>query len=151
MWNGTTRWVVLACTGTLLLACGGEDDEGDPAPDCGTAARPLMLLLGELKPAQESSLSNNGIVHEFTVIGVRALIQPDLRLTLAHTAGPPDPAQLTVTVDPSGPDIRYTFAPLRWTNAPAQVALEVDGVYQTQEGCTYAFPNPLFSYSITAN
>jgi hypothetical protein len=151
MLNGTASWVLLACAGTVLLACGGEKDEDDAAPDCGTPAQPLMLTLGEVKPAQGSSVPNTGIVHEFTVIGLRAVIQPDLRLMISHSAGPPDPAQLMVSIDPSNPDVRYTFAPLRWTNAPAQVALEVAGLYQTQEGCTYAFPSPLFSYAITAN
>jgi hypothetical protein len=151
MRNGMASWVLLACAATVLWACGGEKDEDDAAPGCGTTAQPLMLSLGELKPAPGSSVPNTGIVHEFTVIGLRAVIQPDLRLMIAHTAGSPDPAQLMVSIDPSSPDVRYTFAPLRWTNAPAQVALEVAGLYQTQEGCTYAFPSPLFSYSVAAN
>ena len=107
-----------------------------------------MLSLGDLKPSPGSSVPNSGIVHEFKVIGVRVLFEPDLTLTLAHTAGAPEPAQLMVSIDPSSPDIRYTFAPLRWTNAPAQVVIDVNKLDQTEEGCTYAFPNPLFSYEV---
>jgi hypothetical protein len=144
-------WVIAVCAGVALLACGGgdDDDDADPAPGCGTAAQPLMLSLGDLKPSLGGSVPNSGIVHEFKIIGLRVLFEPDLTLTLAHTAGTPEPAQLMVSIDPSTPDVRYTFAPLRWTNAPAQVAIDVDKLYQTEDGCTYAFPNPLFSYGVT--
>jgi hypothetical protein len=146
-------WVIAVCAGVALLACGGGDDgddDADPGPGCGTAAQPLMLSLGDLKPSLGSSVPNSGIVHEFKIIGLRVLFEPDLTLTLAHTAGTPEPAQLMVSIDPSTPDVRYTFAPLRWTNAPSQVAIDVDKLYQTEDGCTYAFPNPLFSYEVTA-
>jgi hypothetical protein len=47
-------------------------------------------------------------------------------------------------------DVKPAAAPLRWTNTPAAVVIDTQQLFQTDEGCTYAFPKPLFSYNVTA-
>jgi hypothetical protein len=129
-----------------VTGCGSDDDEQGP---CGTATAPALVTLAGVEPAAGASVANENIVHAFTVVGLRALLEPDFLLTPAHTAGFPDPTQFVVSIDPAGDDVGYTFAPMRWTSAPANVAIDADGVFQTSDGCVYAFPSPLFAYAVT--
>jgi hypothetical protein len=133
----------------LLVGCSGGDGGDDDKPNCGTAAAPVELQLVDIQPARGSSVANDAIVHSYTVVGIRALFEPDFVLPAAHTAGAPDTPQLLVTPQAQGDDVTYTLAPLRWTSAPANVVIEAKSLQQTSDGCIYRFPSPLFSYSIT--
>jgi hypothetical protein len=52
------------------------------------------------------------------------------------------------SVTQSGADLRYEAGPVTWQTAPGDVYVQVPEVFETPDGCAYALPDPLFSYSV---
>lgn len=146
-------FLALSLAATLAVAPGCGDDSGGgaggSAPSCGTAADPEILTVTERSPEAESLVANDAIVHRFRIVNAPGMIQNmQFELPAAHTAGAPTPAQLTFTVTQEGSDLVYEAAPLTWANAPGRVEMRVAGSFQTDDGCVYAFPSPLFAYDL---
>lgn len=143
----------LSLAATLVVAPGCGDDSADgaggSAPTCGTTAEPELLTITERSPEAESLVANDAIVHSFRIVNAPGMIQDmQFELPAAHTAGMPIPAQLAFTVTREGSDLVYVGAPLTWTTAPGRVEMRIAGSFQTDDGCVYAFPSPLFAYDL---
>lgn len=134
----------------VLLACGGSDGSDTPKTNCGTVQAPTPLELKNVSPAAGASVANSGIVQTFTIVGKRLQISPSFALPAAHTAGQPIPTPTTWTLTLDGDDTVYTSQPMSWTTAPAHVEIDASGLQQTQDGCVFALPKPIFAYDITA-
>ncbi len=137
----------------LLVACGGGDDDDDSSAtgNCGTAANPIILELQDVAPAAGSSVPNDAIVHRYTVVGVSATFDPDLQVPSTHTAGQPMPSPFIIQPTVVGDGmVTYEFEPISWTTAPSHVTIQDTSVYQTSDGCIYAFPQPIFDYDVVA-
>lgn len=145
--------LALSLAATLAVAPGCGDDSADGAggstPTCGTTAEPELLTITERSPEAESLVANDAIVHRFRIVNAPGIIQNmQFELPAAHTAGAPIPAQLAFTVTQEGSDLVYVGAPLTWTTAPGRVEMRIAGSFQTEDGCVYAFPSPLFAYDL---
>ena len=127
-------------------ACGEEDE-----PTCGTVDEPLVLELVDVTPADGSSVANSAIVHGFTIVGFDALIRDfSFAKSTLHTAGDPTPATFSITATALADDeVRYEFAPLAWSVAPAHVELVAAALYRKDE-CVYSLLPPIFRYDVTA-
>jgi hypothetical protein len=131
----------------VLVSCGSDDNE----EGCGTLEEPVILTIRDVEPAQDTTVTNDAIVHGFTVIDAPgAFGQTTSRLLSDHTAGAFDPSQLVVTVRSEGSDIRYELSPLVWANAPAHVEFEIAETFRDQSDCFWRLPSPLFSYDVVA-
>jgi hypothetical protein len=136
----------------LLVGCGDGGGQGVGADSavCGTHEAPGILTLSSLKPAKDASVVNQTIVHSFTVLGAPAdyrsfqLVYGD-----GHTAGLSTPADPKFQTTLSGSNVIYQLVIDRWAYAPGHVVLNAKGSFDTMQGCTWAFPSPLFSYDIT--
>jgi hypothetical protein len=150
----------LALLSALILsataACGGSGSGtgggggGGGGKNCGTMAAPQILTLKDVQPQSGSSVPNQDVVHAFTIVDAPAQIQ-SLTLVMPggkHTAGTPDPTQWSFTVTQMGTDLRYEAGPVTWATAPGNVYVQVPEKFQAQDGCVYALPDPLFSYSV---
>ena len=131
----------------LASATTGCAGPADP-PGCGGIDAPALLDVSDLTPALGASVPNDTIVHSFTVSGPVgfediALVYPD-----AHTAGQPSTA-LAFSYTPLGDGAAYAADPVTWETAPAHVEIDAPVVYESDDGCGYALPTPLFSYDVT--
>jgi hypothetical protein len=145
--------LALALAATLAVApgCGddGADGAGGSTPTCGTTANPEVLTVTERSPEAESLVANDAVVHRFRIVNAPGMIQEmQFELPASHTAGAPIPARLAFTVTQEGSDLVYEGAPLTWTTAPGRVEMRIAGTFQTDDGCVYAFPSPLFAYDL---
>jgi len=123
---------------------------GGSGKTCGTISAPDLLTLADVQPAAGSTVPNQDITHAFTIVNAPALIQSITLVMPAgkHTAGNPDPTAWSFTVMPSGADARYVADPVKWTTAPGDVYVQVPERFQTPDGCVFALPDPVFSYSV---
>jgi uncharacterized membrane protein YgcG len=115
------------------------------------------LQVTGLSPEPGSTVSNEGIEHAFTVVNAPAPF-PSFYFVSAsgHTAGnfefEVEPPQVTMTQ--MGTDLLHVATAMHWQNAPAEVAFnvwptETAKAIVTTDGCYYALPEPLFSYSVS--
>jgi len=141
---------ILALVSTAVcIGCGGDD--GPNNPSCGTAAEPTILEITNVTPAKDSTVVNDAIVQEFTIVDSPGIFSSlTLVVTSNHTAGSADIAQLGFLVSQDEGMLHYkATSGVTWTNAPAHVELSVVEKFE-HAGCYYAFPEPLFSYDIKA-
>lgn len=138
-----------------LVALGGCGDASietvDAAIDggvCGTRGAPGILTLTGLSPAAGATVHNQAIVHGFTVVRAPAEFNNfRLKLGPSHTAGLPSPENPKFRMTTVGSDIIYQLVIEAWSVSPGHVELAADSTYELR-GCTWSFPEPLFSYDI---
>jgi len=139
-----------------VAACGdGGSSSADSAVDadngvCGTHSNPGVLKLTGLMPATGTSVINQEIVHNFTVVGAPA---SNVNFTFlygpTHTAGVSTPSDPKLEATLSGTNLTYRFTVDSWSNAPGHVELRASGGYDTPKGCTWVLPSPILSYDVT--
>lgn len=129
-----------------LTGCGEDDDD---KASCGSPEAPLLYTVENVTPAPGSTVTNAGIVHSFALKGNDVLAKLTGAVAEGHTAGLPA-ATLTWSAMAGNDAVIYQAAPMSWTDAPAEVRLNLVGTYTTDDGCYYKLPAPLFSYSVTA-
>jgi len=137
----------------LLVACGDSGDSGAGADSgiCGTANEPGVLKLSNLLPVLGGSVVNRAIVHSFTVVNAPAdFYSFDLLHGDGHSAGLSTPDSPRFKTTRSGNNISYQMTIDSWSNVPGHVVLNAAGTFQTSQGCTWAFPTPMFSYDVKA-
>lgn len=109
------------------------------------------MTLADVAPAAGSSVLNTAIVHAFTVkdapgqFPAFSLLMPGGK----HTAGSASVSPWKFAVTMQGADVHYAAEPLVWQTAPGEVYVQIPERFQSQDGCVYAFPDPVFQYSIT--
>jgi hypothetical protein len=138
-----------------LVALGGCGDASietvDAAIDggvCGTRGAPGILTLTSLTPAAGATVHNQAIVHGFTVVRAPAEFNNfTLKLGPSHTAGLPSPENPMFRMTTVGSDIIYQLVVDTWSISPGHVELAAGANYELK-GCTWSFPEPLFSYDI---
>ena len=128
-----------------LLGCA----EGSESPNCPGVGAPTVLELSALTPALGDTVTNDAIVHSFTIVDSVAISGIALTRGSTHTAGTPEP-DLTFTHDPPTATSDFVAAAVSWETAPGHVEIEAPVVYETPEGCGYRLPSPLFSYDLSA-
>jgi hypothetical protein len=136
----------------LVGGCGDSGDGGVGADSgiCGTASDPGVLKLADRSPALGASVVNRDIVHSFTVVNAPADYYAfDLLHGDGHSAGLSTPTDPRFRTTRSGNNISYQMTIDSWSNAPGHAVLNVRGTFETSQGCTWAFPSPLFSYDVT--
>lgn len=142
-----------------ILGCGGgsrptsgDDGHGHGASyACGTEEEPAILVLKDVKPGAGETVSNRGIVEQFTLVDAPFMVQEFPFVLLSkHTAGTSSPSPLQLTVDVQGKDLVYSATIDSWATAPGHVERGLRGFWKNDNGCAFAFPSPLFSYDITA-
>lgn len=140
-------WVVLPVF--LLNAC-GDEKEGDNG-GCGTAQNPTPISVKDILPEAGSTVPNQDIQHEFTVVNPPGVLS-NLNFTpgAAHTAGGRDPASVSYQSTVNGNEYTYTSIAFSWENAPAVIDLPHTGVFLDANSCVYSIPNLVFSYDVTA-
>jgi hypothetical protein len=131
----------------VLLAASGCV-EASPTPSCPGLGAPTVLEVTDLSPALGDSVSNDAIVHRFTLAEDIRVDGLALEGSPEHTAGLAHPA-LSFHHDPPSAADQFTADPITWATAPAHVEIVSPIVYQTDEGCAYQLPSPLFSYDVT--
>ena len=150
--------LTFACLTLILVACSDDeqtDDDGTSGggsggATCGTATNPTLFEVGYVTPAAGSSVPNENVIHGFTIKNAPASITMfTLAFGAEHTAGYPDPMQVFFTIMPMGADLRYEAMPMIWEHAPGEVELNIAETFKTPDECFYAFPSPLFRYSLT--
>jgi hypothetical protein len=139
---------ILCALGSLLFTACGDDDARPAASSCGTETEPEIVVLRDVTPALQSTVSNSSIAHQFTVVGIEGIFEIDMVLSAEHSAGAPVPEQIQITPRIAGTDVTYEFSPLEWSVVPGHVVIHDNAIYQTNSGCFYAFPKPLFEYDI---
>lgn len=135
---------VVLCGSLLLAACGTND----PQADCPSVSAPGELTLASLSPALGAELPNQSIVHEFSLPNGLLIDSIALSYPAEHSAGAPNP-ELQFSYSVGDSTTQYTADPVEWERAPGHVEIEAPLVYQTDVGCAYRLPSPLFSYDIT--
>ncbi len=136
----------------LVLGCGEDSTEstgtgGSGPGSCGTADAPDLFQLADVTPASGGAVDSLQVVHSFRVVDAPGIVQQLAFQTAAsHTAGAPNPAQLSFTVTQEGADLVYTATPVTWSSA-GHVELSVPTRYDVG-GCIYAFPSPMFTYDL---
>jgi hypothetical protein len=136
----------------LMAGCGGSDDSGAGADSgtCGTFDNPGILKLTNRSPAIGASVVNRDIVHSFTVVNAPAdYYSFDLLHGEGHSAGLSTPDNPRFRTARSGNNISYQLTIDSWSSAPGHVVLSARRSFSTSQGCTWAFPSPLFSYDVT--
>lgn len=136
----------LAILALALLHTGCAED--DAAPGCPGPSTPLELTLADVSPEPGTSVSNDAIVHTFTLTGSVAFDSIAFAFPEAHTAGEPTP-ELGFEFEQTDAGTVYTAEPVSWEVAPGHVELAVPVIYQTPDGCGYELPSPLFAYDVT--
>jgi hypothetical protein len=116
---------------------------------CGGVAAPADLHVGNVTPAIGATVTNDAIVHSFSVLDNIAFDDVVLDYPLEHTAGASDP-DLKFSYQLSATSSDYTAAAVTWATAPGHVEINSTAIYQTPDGCGYRLPNPLFSYDVVA-
>jgi hypothetical protein len=142
-----TPWALVIA---LVAPCACSDPS--PAPNCPGVGAPALLELSDLTPALGASVVNDAIVHSFTVEGdvsFDGVASDALSYPRVHTAGTADPA-LAFEHVPASDLTHFTSVAVTWANAPAHVEITTPLVFETDEGCAYQLPAPLFSYDVTA-
>jgi hypothetical protein len=146
-------WVLGAWFGALTLACSSSSSSSDKPPvaaACNTLTTPRMFTVSDVSPLPGSSVTNMAITEKFTI--AEPLLLPSLTVqpTSAHSAGNSGLATSWTPAQDAGGGVSYTSAPVTWDMA-GKVELDFAGVYQDpSNGCYYAFPKPMFSYTVTA-
>jgi hypothetical protein len=143
----------LTVCAALVAGCGDSGDDGAGADSgiCGTASEPGILKLTNLRPALGASVVNRDIVHSFTVVNAPADYHSfDLLHGDGHSAGLSTPDDPHFTTSRSGNNISYQMTIEGWSSAPGHAVLNARGTFQTAQGCTWAFPTPMFSYDVTS-
>jgi hypothetical protein len=157
MKSGRVRWAA-ACVslGWGTVACGGSDKNSEPSPkmggataDCGTVQEPLTLTLKDVTPAAGTTVTNQGIVESFTIVGKLLAITPTFAEEPTHTVGHARLSPTPWSYEPSGADMVYTSTPITWENA-GHVELGPPGLLVQSDGCVSILPTPTFSYDVTA-
>ena len=151
---------------TLALigaACGGDDEGGSGGsgtgtgtgsgagqPGCGTQEAPQVITLSDVTPAAGATVSAAGVVHRFTTTDAPGFVEMfTFVFGAGNTAGLPTQGSFSFTImDNLDGTFTYESAPVDFPMA-GDVEFAVQEVYQFPDGCFYAFPSPLFSYSVT--
>jgi hypothetical protein len=143
-------WVLGAWFGALTLACSSSSSDTPAAPACNTQAMPKTFTVSGVSPAMGASVPNMDIVEKFTIAEPLALDRFSVLTTAAHTAGNEPVGTQFGGVQNADGSISYSSTPITWQMA-GQVEFSFVDIYQRQsDGCYYAFPKPMFSYTVTA-
>ncbi len=135
---------VLALLGAAACGCSGASDQAF----CPGVADPTVLTLADVTPAAGAIVTNEAIVHSFSVLNDIAFDDIAFRQLPSHTAGDAIPSiAFTYTIAAESTD--FTAAPVVWSHAPGHVEIDAPLVYQTTDGCAYTLPSPLFSYDLS--
>jgi hypothetical protein len=90
------------------------------------------------------------IAEKFTIAEPLLLDSFEVQPTSAHTAGTSGLSTSYTPARTAAGGVSYTSLPVTWDMA-GKVEFDFAGVYQDpSSGCYYAFPNPMFSYTVTA-
>lgn len=156
-----TTLISLFTLALAATACGGDDEGGSGGsgagtgsgagqPGCGTQADPQIITLADVSPAPGMTVPRTGVVHRFTTTDAPGFVEMfTFGFGQANTAGLPLQGSFSFTVvDNLDGTVTYESAPVDFPMA-GNVEFSVQEVYQFPGGCFYAFPNPLFSYSVT--
>lgn len=139
------RTLLCACGAFVACACSSTSDE----VFCGGVTNPTVLTLDSVTPALGATVPNDEIVHSFSVLNDIVFQDIALEELPSHTAGDPSSAiTFGYTVAAESTDLAAAD-PVDWSYAPGHVELDAPIIYQTDDGCAYKLPSPLFSYDVT--
>jgi hypothetical protein len=143
-----------------IFGCGGnsrptnaDDGHGHGASyACGTEKDPVTFVLKDVVPAAGTAVANQGILEQFTVVDSPFLFSTlTFDLLPAHTAGTSSPNPLGFTLrQAEGNDVVCSTTVDSWAMAPSHVEVGVLGILESDNGCAFVFPSPLFSYDVTS-
>lgn len=156
-----TTFVGLLILALFGAACGGDDEEGSGGsgtgtgtgagqPGCGTQAAPQVITLADVSPPAGAAVPATGVVHRFTTTDAPGFVEMfTFVFGAGNTAGLPVQGSFSFTImDNLDGTFTYESAPVDFEMA-GNVEFAVQEIYQFPDGCFYAFPSPLFSYSVT--
>jgi hypothetical protein len=143
-----------------LFGCGADsrpttadDGRGHGASyACGTEQNPVTFVLKDVAPAAGTSVANQSIVQQFTLLDPPFVLTNGLTFSFPpnHTAGTPRPLPLQIAVDMSAKDHVYSTTVDSWSTAPGHVEMGERATHLNANGCAFVFPSPLFSYDVTS-
>ena len=145
---------ILSCDGSSRPS-NADDGHGHGASyACGTVEAPVTFVLKDIAPAAGTTVANQNIVQQFTLVDPPFMLSNGLTFVFlaTHTAGTPSPLPLQFTVATSGKDQVYSTTVTSWSTAPGHVEMgvPVQNILQAHNGCAFVFPSPLFSYDVTS-
>ena len=143
---------ILSCDGSSRPS-NADDGHGHGASyACGTVEAPVTFVLKDVAPAAGTTVANQSIVQQFTLVDPPFIIASGLDLVLlpTHTAGAPNPLSLSYKVNTSGKDHVYNVPVDSWSTAPGHVEMGEQATHINDNGCAFVFPSPLFSYDVTS-
>jgi len=143
--------ILVLAAPAALSAC-GDNAAGSAGFDsgvCGTSANPGILKVTDVLPTLGSTVISGGISHTFSVVNAPAQFTAfTLKYGSKHTAGGSMPSDPVISASLVGNTMVYRFTVDTWSIVPGHVELQASNGYQTQEGCSWVFPTPIFSYDV---
>ena len=142
---------ILSCDGSSRPS-NADDGHGHGASyACGTVEAPVTFVLKDVAPAGGTTVTNQGILEQFTIVDSPFLFSSlTFELLAAHTAGTSSPNPLAFTLSREGKDLICSTNIDSWSMAPGHVEVAVHGILEGDNGCAFVFPVPLFSYDVTS-
>lgn len=140
----------LGCDGSSRPATADDGHGRGASYACGTKEDPVTFVLTDVAPAAGTTVANQDIVQQFTLVDPPFILSNGLTFVFlpTHTAGTPSPLPLQIVGNTSAKNHVYSTTVTSWSTAPGHVEMGEQATHSNAHGCAFVFPSPLFSYDV---